>query len=143
MVTYNQVKFRDLRSGRWRSGSFAERNPHFKVDTLSQGIANFVFKTADRYSEHAQEFAQDLVDYAKQNAPWNDRTGDARAGLNAEVVSDNGTLSIVLQHGVDYGIWLEIRWGGRYAIILPTVETMGRKLYDKMQGMLGDIIYYD
>ena len=37
---------------------------------------------------------------------------------------DNDHFTIFLGHGanVHYGIWLEVRWGGRFAIIVPTIE---------------------
>lgn len=76
--------------------------------------------------EVLEEFAESMEEYARTHASWEDRSGDARDGLTAEVV-DGGLFqnSIVLYHTVDYGIWLEIRWNGRYAIILPTIEHYG------------------
>jgi hypothetical protein len=51
-------------------------------------------------------------------------------------------MTLTLQHTVEYGIWLEIRWGGRYAIIVPTIEQLGPEIYEEMRGMCGEIIYY-
>lgn len=143
-------KWRDARTGKFRRPfsptymkSMNGGNAFHGKDTLSKGIANFMFATSNGMADHAAEFAQDLLDYAKNNAPWQDQTGDARAGLETEVTLYNDNLMIDLFHTVEYGIWLEIRWGGRYAIIIPTIETMGPKLFDRMRGMLGDIIYYD
>lgn len=143
-MPYNErVKFRDNRTGRFRRAQPYERNRHFQVDTLSSGLANFQFKTANGMADIAQEFAGELVDYARKNAPWNDRTGDARDGLETEVRLENDSLEIDLYHTISYGIWLEIRWGGRYAIIIPTVEQKGSELLDRMNNMLSEIIYYD
>lgn len=73
-----------------------------------------------------EEIAESMQEYARTNASWEDRSGEARSGLTAEVV-DEGLFqnSIVLYHTVDYGIWLEIRWNGQYAIIIPTIEHYG------------------
>jgi hypothetical protein len=61
----------------------------------------------------------------KTGATWTDRTSNARNGLFAKPVSEKGKrYAIVLAHTVNYGIWLEIRHAGRYAIILPTTRTM-------------------
>lgn len=141
-MAYGEVTFRDKR-GRFRSPKKYEKNKYFEVDTLTEGLANFQFKTMDRMSEIAVEFAGELLDYARQNAPWNDRTGDARGGLSSEVTAENESLEIQLYHTVTYGIWLEIRWGGKYAIIIPTVEQKGAELFDRMDNILGEIIYYD
>jgi hypothetical protein len=45
---------------------------------------------------------------------------------------------IDLFHTVEYGIWLEIRWDGRFAIIQPTLEHFGPEVMGSL-GM-GDIL---
>lgn len=143
MAYTTRIKFRDERTGRYRKAKTWERNRFFQVDTLSKGIANFEFKTANEMGDIAGEFADELLQYARDNAPWDDRTGDARAGLDYLVSLRNESLEIALFHTVEYGIWLEIRWGGRYAIIIPTVEQKGSELLDRMNNILSEIIYYD
>lgn len=69
-----------------------------------------------------------VQNYARSNAPWTDQTSNARNGLKAEPEVKPGVYSIVLFHRVPYGIWLEVRNNGRYAIILPTVRKMGREV---------------
>lgn len=65
--------------------------------------------------------------FAKQNAPWTDRTGHARQGLRYFVdQQDDGQVVVVtLAHGegIFYGWFLEVRFQGRYAIILPTLQA--------------------
>lgn len=63
--------------------------------------------------------------YMRTNAKWTDRTGAARNGLNAKVDVKGDTIAIILYHTVPYGIWLEVRWGGRYAIIKPGMAYAG------------------
>ena len=65
----------------------------------------------------------------RENAPWKDRTGNARAGLKAQ--HDSTPMvehTLVLYHSMPYGIWLEVRWSGRYAIIGPTMVTVAQDL---------------
>lgn len=64
-----------------------------------------------------------LEKYAKENRPWHDRTGNARKGLwgSHEVMATE--ISVKLGHGVDYGIYLELARAGKYAILLPTMES--------------------
>jgi hypothetical protein len=78
-------------------------------------------------------FAKDVEDYAREHAPWEDRSGEARSGLKAEARQRLWTYTIILYHTVDYGIWLEIRWDGKYAIILPTIEHMGHELMGRLE----------
>lgn len=140
-LSNGRIAFRDTRTGRWRRAAHYEKNRFFTIDTLSRGLANFTFKTMDGMAEIANDFADELVQYAVENAPWEDQTGDARAGLQAAVYIENGQIQIDLFHTVEYGIWLEVRWGGRYAIIIPTIEHMGPKLLDKMNNMISEIWY--
>ena len=132
-----------------RNGQFRRRgsfnNNFFSADnTLAEGIANFEFKMYEAMDEVAADFAMEMEAYARSNAPWEDRTGDARGGLTGQVdtSAETGTLSVNLFHTVDYGVWLEIRWGGKYAIIIPTMENMGPKLLQKMEGMMDRIVFY-
>lgn len=63
---------------------------------------------------------------ARQNAPWTDRTGNARSGLfgTAERDMAQRLVTIYLSHGpgLDYTKWLELAHGGRYAVIAKTLE---------------------
>jgi hypothetical protein len=89
---------------------------------------------------------------ARQNAPWEDRTGNARGGLffavdglglgtaigdvnpgdpetferdkelNEEEGGDATTLVLALGHSMYYGEYLELAHGQKYAIIMPTIE---------------------
>jgi hypothetical protein len=77
-------------------------------------------------------FAAEVQAYAREHAPWEDRTGDARQGLTAEGRQRLTSYTVVLYHTVDYGIWLETRWDGRYAIIIPTILHMGHELMDRL-----------
>lgn len=62
---------------------------------------------------------------AKTNAPWQDQTGNARQGLKARGGQSSELFYIDLFHTMPYGIWLEVRWSGRFATIMPTVIEMG------------------
>ncbi len=81
--------------------------------------------------------AAEMEAYARARAPWQNRTGKARAGLYgyADKV-DDGTFIAGIAHGpdVDYGLWLEYRWNGRYAIIGPTQAAFASKIGDIIAG---------
>src|SRR5574342_728400 len=97
----------------------------------------------------AARWGQNIQDQARQNAVWEDRTGNARSGLfyavegfgmgevageispgAKELMKDvsmekgkDNVLVIVLAHTVFYGKFLELSHGGRYAIIMSTIES--------------------
>ena len=67
----------------------------------------------------------DAETYAKNNAPWTDRTGNARAGLHADVSTEGNTFQLLMAHTVFYGVFLEHRFSGKYAILMPTINHIG------------------
>ena len=104
-----------------------------KAMVAIQAVANF--------------WGQMIQDKARQDARWEDRTGNARSGLffavdgfgletiTGEVTVENteaqdvtiesgdkDTLIITLAHTMFYGKFLELSNGGRYAIIMSTIE---------------------
>lgn len=86
------------------------------------------------------DHASRAVAYARQNATWTDRTGNARAGLFARVDrAGRGKYALVLGHSVPYGVWLETRFSGRYAIIRPTVDHEGPAVMRTLAGVLDRI----
>lgn len=74
---------------------------------------------------------------ARHNAPWVDRTGNARNGLRGIPEAQHPHYAIVLAHSVNYGIWLEVRWAGRYAVIMPTLNSVGPKYLAAAAEVLG------
>lgn len=96
----------------------------------------------------ATYWGQQVQDGARRGAPWEDRTGNARSGIFFAVdgfgmgpvigevtpesksqmsdvaieEGDDNTLIIMLGHTVFYGKFLELSNGGRFAIIMSTIE---------------------
>ncbi len=78
----------------------------------------------DQVAQEAFESARAGVEeYARSNAPWEDRTGNARAGLEANVSNGGGDVTMTLGHTVEYGLWLEVIQNGKFATIMPTLEA--------------------
>lgn len=96
---------------------------------LSVGLATGV-------QEIMEEMSHQVLDYAKNYAPWNDITGDARAGLETEVYEEGGEVIMDLFHTVDYGEWLETIQSGRYATIMPTLEAMAAEVFAAVGGVV-------
>ena len=75
---------------------------------------------------------------AKQNAPWTDRTGNARQGLRGFVEDLSATsVAIYLTHSVEYGVYLETQYQQRYAVIMPTLEQHYQPIKDMLDGVFG------
>ena len=68
-------------------------------------------------------YAQEMEQYAKAEAKWKDRTGDARKGLRGDAFYRPGVdMGITLAHTVEYGQYLETANDSKNAILKPTVE---------------------
>lgn len=95
----------------------------------------------DTYIAAAMDYQADkCVGYMKENAPWRDRTSNARNGLRAETEwKPKKSYAIFLFHSMSYGIWLEIRWAGKYAIILPTLKVQGPATLRLVNNLFGKL----
>lgn len=93
----------------------------------------------------AQFIGAKMEAYAKANAPWADRTANARQGLFYAVDSETGgevsgsanlggqeseaigaakdVVALYLSHSMSYGKWLELCNAGKYSIVMRTMEA--------------------
>ena len=97
-------------------------------DTLTKGIDNLNDDVLDIVHNVFQYWRTRAVNDMRTNARWQDQTGNARNGLNATVYDSKQYLDLVLYHQVPYGLFLEVRWSGRYAIIGPTLDSIAPQL---------------
>ena len=97
----------------------------------------YLLKAREAVRRLLLHFAGVTEAYAKQHAPWTDRTSNARQSLFA-VVDDlaGDVLALYLSHGMKYGKWLELANQGRYAIIMPTLEAHYPDIAAAMQELL-------
>lgn len=115
--------------GSGRSFTFDDRDLRLNLNNLGPQVDGYVHAVCDYSGTNA-------LGYAKRTAPWRDRTGNARNGLSLDVEWEPMVRhAIVLFHRVTYGVFLETRWAGRFAIIIPTVRKYGpetMRLLDKL-----------
>jgi hypothetical protein len=96
---------------------------------LETNLKQLMPQTERRMVALTEYFATKVESVARQNAPWTDRTGNARQGLFTKTFHEPfKSHAIVLAHSVPYGIWLEVRWSGKYAVIDPTIQSQGRAM---------------
>jgi hypothetical protein len=112
-------------------------------DTLTPGVQAFGDKLQRKIKSVMEYQTPRVQDYARSNALWTDRTSNARNGLFSKYVAgslgDTTTHRIVLYHTVPYGIWLEVRWSGKYAIIVPTIDVYGKKVMDALNRLISKL----
>lgn len=129
---------------------------------LSRNIEDYGRKVLAAVQALATYWGQGVQDRSRQSAPWVDRTGNARgglffavdgfdlgtitgevtpgaAGLRSDVAVEAGskdTLIIALGHTVFYGKFLELANGGKYAVVMSSIEGN----LPQLERMLNDLL---
>lgn len=109
------------------------------TDVFPQAYENYTKTIMTTGRRVANDRAKEAAAWMKQNAPWEDQTGRARAGLAVDVLDLPGVIAeLVFHHDPDleYPIFLETKFGGRDAIIAPAVDYWGARLMKDMQGIV-------
>lgn len=91
------------------------------MSKLESGLNDLMGKSEAAIRMYGETAALRLQNYARDKAPWTDRTGHARQRLTGKSAKVTNGYKITLAQGVDYGIWLELAHEKRFAIIQPTI----------------------
>lgn len=103
------------------------------VTELSNGLIDLAMSIPKRVSAGAGSVAREMEGYAKLNAPWTDRTGKARRTMAGFVQWDEGgDLLVGIAGHMPYSPDLELRYGGRYAILVPTVDSYAPTILERV-----------
>lgn len=113
---------------------------NYEDSSLNKGLDKMSIKMGAAVLLYAATKASELQAKMKLNRPWTDRTGMAKATLNAKVSQPNDTtVRITLAHGVSYGIWLELAHEKNYAIIGPTIREEAPRVVEDLQSLMSKI----
>jgi hypothetical protein len=82
-------------------------------------------------------YIPEAENWMKSTAPWQDRTGNLRASLYAVVEDQPYTIvELVFDYGLDYGVYLEFKNQGRFAIIAPALDYHYPRIMADIQRLL-------
>lgn len=127
--------------------------------SLQRGLEQLRINVAalgPHFDEHIDRLCDEAVVegpiYMRGHARWRDDTGNrkdripgaARAGLHAfrsqsPLTFGHGHKEITFSHGVSYGIFLETKRNGKFAIIMQSVKAVGEGLMAKLEGSLSRV----
>lgn len=117
----------------------SQKSFRWKSDTLTKNLNTFP-KKWDKVVVAAVEFTATRGEaYMRRNAKWTDQTSNARTGLHTVPTHEGSEHRIIFAHSVNYGIWLETRFSGRYAIIWPSVVKNGQDLMRILNKLLASL----
>ena len=80
-----------------------------------------------------------MESYAKTNARWTDRTGNARQRLKGVTRWEPDALIAAITHNVDYGVWLELCNEKKYAILEEALNSQAQNLLNSYQRFLNQL----
>ena len=111
-------------------------------NNISRTLRQFADKCDIAMKMYADTKAEQLKFYMKNNRRWVDRTGRAKASLDAEAVQNSSEphlTKIILAHGVNYGIWLELAHEMNYAIVVPTLNLKAPEVIEGLNNLMQQI----
>lgn len=87
---------------------------------------------------YAQTAAKKMEYEAKRDAPWTDRTSNARNSIQGNFDWDNNKAKIVLSGNMDYSVYLELAHEEKYAILFPTIQKNAPEVLRGYQKLVKD-----
>lgn len=110
---------------------------NINVEVDDQIVAQHLEQMTDRLKTQLETLGpatgQKIQEFAQDNAPWTDRTGDARKGLKYHSDIDENGLVISIYHQVEYGIYLEQCNNEKYAILKNAREAVLPEFLDAVK----------
>ena len=101
-------------------------------DEYAETIEKEVMRIITRYKG-------EIENHMKAEAPWTDRSGNARQALWADIehkVRVMITVTFGHSHGIEYGVYLEFANAGKYAIVNPTFDIFAPRIWADIERML-------
>ena len=106
-------------------------------------VSNAIVKNLAEFTPQMRAYGAVIMDRQatlatanmKKNAPWTDRTGNARATLETDSEHEPEADVLTLHGGMPYQIYLETMQAGRFAAIRPEVTRRGRYIMAQMSDL--------
>ena len=107
------------------------------ADVIIKNLIAYEYKMRAAIYILADTGAKLMESWAKENAPWTDRTSNARQGIKGQAYWNSDTIIVTLSHSVNYGIWLELANHRNYAILEKSINAEKDTLIQNYKKLLG------
>ncbi|HSH78009.1 MAG TPA: hypothetical protein VLA19_05690 [Herpetosiphonaceae bacterium] len=106
------------------------------MDSIARRLRQRVDARLTASRTESEDWADDATDFMRQNAPWEDQTGEARRKLrwvrwHPKRLRDGARIALV--HGASHGRYLELAHGGRLQIMGTTMAVKGPELLQRLR----------
>ncbi len=110
-----------------------------RIDTSSlmnnlKKLENKTFQATKLYADSA---GVKMVNYAKSNAPWEDRTTNSRQTINHETKIAGNNVIIAIKGNTPHFKYLELAMEKRWAILWPTLQRFQGEIVSGWRNVLG------
>ncbi|NBI08277.1 hypothetical protein [Senegalia massiliensis] len=95
-----------------------------------------LIKTRAAIGLYADTEAKRMEGKAKIDAPWTDRTNNARSSIRGNFGWQGSQAKIILSGNMDYFPYLELAMEKRYAILSPTLQNNAPKVLKGYQKLV-------
>ena len=106
------------------------------AEAFSAGLDQYAQDLKAALYQLALSFAPKIEAWMKQMAPWTDRTGNLRASLFAAVEELVNEIAIYIDYGLQYGVYLEFKNAGHYAIIAPALDYWSPQVWKAVKALI-------
>lgn len=93
------------------------------IDGILKGLAVLDTRAMEASRIYGETAGEKMVNYAKSNAKWIDRTGNSRQTIDKKVTSGIGSATIQIRGNTPHFKYLELAHEKKYAILWPTIQT--------------------
>lgn len=107
------------------------------ISRLAQGAEGYAEQLGEAVFQIGEEEANAIADDARENHRWTNRTGEAEASIYGRAERrDNAGFRIVVGGSAPHVIYLERRWGGKYAGITPALQRGAPRVMSRVRGLI-------
>ena len=119
-----------------------------EIDDVLAGLRYYGTSVHSCLNTVGRNAASRMEDYAKQNRPWTDRTGNARRTMegvfawdpeNMPGHSSGDICSVGVEGHMPYSVFLELGYGGRYSVLAPTVHHFAPAVLLELADGIGSV----
>ncbi len=104
-------------------------------NTVNMDIAKLKVRAA--IGLYADVAAKKMEGAAKKDAPWADRTSNARNSIQGNFRWEGSKAKIELSGNVDYFVFLELAMGKKYSVLVPTIQRYGPEVLKGYKRVIG------
>jgi len=108
------------------------------IDDLIDGTRAYRDALIEAVATLIETYAEQVEAAAKANHPWVNRSQQAERQLKGGVIREAAgeIVTLYLEHGVHYGIYLETKYGGKWGVVRKTLEAAYGPLMADLRALL-------